>query len=550
MSGSAKHAGNADAQWRAVTKQPDLCRVGKDVVGFSSFSQLDNKVTHSPDVYGDGLQIYRVGDLFKNVQADAGSHIVAGTSQGSGHVLILSGHPTIKLNKQPMAWQGSECLINCNAAGMGGAKGELVTVVKPIPRPMLERMGDESGKVLKDKVKGLKESGKTIWEALPWTSDEATTAAARGRIAQGFSDMADGLGALFGANPDFVNAAYMSGDPKNIALANELLANQQQAAGAIVDSIGQSWRESSARSGTAGAMAMVVTSLGTEVVGGKGLGALGRVAGRIAEISKLAKTPLEAAQMLDKEVKAARAAGKSADEIKLLEEARGKKLAEARAAQEARGAGKDAGKGGGGDGGGTAAHIRAKRVPCFHPYDKKKFRRLSPDQKKDYLKEMSEQLKRQQDAINSMTAAEFKAAREAFAKYGRNPMAEGAQEGFRKNFSDTVAESIKKSLQGGGMSYSQAKAEAAARTKELMGKLAALHEPDMVAGGWLAPDPKGMGRADVNSSIGGSWNQKAPGDPTSRVGHMESSANDAIKNGHGSDKMNVQLEVCRGKGLR
>ena len=100
------------------------------------------------------------------------------------------------------------------------------------------------------------------------------------------------------------------------------------------------------------------------------------------------------------------------------------------------------------------------------------------------------------------------------------------------------------------MSPMKAETEALARTKELMGKLAALHEPDMVAGGWLAPDPKGMGRADVNSSIGGSWNQKAPGDPTSRVGHMESSANDAIKNGHGSDKMNVQLEVCRGRGLR
>ena len=52
----------------------------------------------------------------------------------------------------------------------------------------------------------------------------------------------------------------------------------------------------------------------------------------------------------------------------------------------------------------------------------------------------------------------------------------------------------------------QASSEAISQSKTLMQKLAALHEPDMVAGGWMHPDPTSMGRADVNSSIGGSWN--------------------------------------------
>jgi hypothetical protein len=77
-----------------------------------------------------------------------------------------------------------------------------------------------------------------------------------------------------------------------------------------------------------------------------------------------------------------------------------------------------------------------------------------------------------------------------------------------------------------------------------MDKLAALHEPDMVAGGWMQPDPKGMGRSDVNSSIGSSWNQGG------RVSSMDSAADDAIANGRGDEKMNVKLEPCRGKGLR
>jgi Novel toxin 15 len=52
-------------------------------------------------------------------------------------------------------------------------------------------------------------------------------------------------------------------------------------------------------------------------------------------------------------------------------------------------------------------------------------------------------------------------------------------------------------VQKGGMGAKDAKVAAATKAKEVMGKLAALHEPDMVAGGWAHPDPKGMGRSDV-----------------------------------------------------
>jgi Novel toxin 15 len=184
------------------------------------------------------------------------------------------------------------------------------------------------------------------------------------------------------------------------------------------------------------------------------------------------------------------------------------------------------------------------KVPCFHPYDKKKFTTMEVGDQKTYLKEMAEQLKRQQDQINGMTAAEYKAAREAFASHGRNPMAEGAQAGYREKFAESVAQSIKESLQSGGMGDAQAKREAQARAKDLMSKLAALHEPDMVAGGWMQPTPKGMGRADVNASIGGSWNQEG------RVAGMDKAAEDAIKSGNGNEKMNVKLEPCRGKGMK
>ncbi|SHL34800.1 hypothetical protein SAMN05216288_1711 [Pseudomonas punonensis] len=71
--------------------------------------------------------MYRVGDLHKGVQGDAGSHVVAGTSLGGGHVKFLSGQNDVKVNGIPLVRQDSTCLVNCNGAGIGGALGKVVT---------------------------------------------------------------------------------------------------------------------------------------------------------------------------------------------------------------------------------------------------------------------------------------------------------------------------------------------------------------------------------------------------------------------------------------
>jgi len=76
----------------------------------------------------------------------------------------------------------------------------------------------------------------------------------------------------------------------------------------------------------------------------------------------------------------------------------------------------------------------------------------------------------------------------------------------------------------------EAVTEAAVRAKAVMDKLAALHDLDMVAGGWMHPEPTGMGRRDVNSSIGGSWNQDG------RVTGMDREAQRAIDSGNGGQK--------------
>lgn len=538
MSGPTLHAANHDPAWRAVSCEPDLCRVGNSVCGFDSHALLDDPVLASPNVSGDGKRLYREGDLFKGVLADAGSHIVAGTSQGSSHVKLTEGQGNVKVNGKALARDGHACMVNCNASGVGGAKGNLVTEVKPPAKPLGERMADESGKVLKDRWKGVQDSAKTVWQALPFTSDEAVTQAARGRIMDGLASTAQGLGALMGPPREM----FMSGNAQVTDLALQMQATQQQAVGAVVDGIGKSWREASARSGTAGAVAMVMTAVLVDAAGTKGLGALATTGARIAEIGRLAKTPVAAAKLLDEEIRAAKAAGKSAQDIALLEKAKTEQMALARAQADAAKADAGAGKAGAGRER-PGVHVRMSRtkVPCFHPYDKPKFAAMNQAEQKAYLKEMADQLSRQEQAINSFTAAEYKAARDAFENAGvRNPLAKGLQKSFRDDFEADIQSSLLNSLPA-SVGATEGKAIAAAKARDIVSKLSALHEPDMVAGGWLKPAPTSMGRADVNSSIGGSWNQ---GD---RISTVNGAAKNSIDAGHGHEMMNVQLEVCRSR---
>ncbi|WP_447928953.1 polymorphic toxin type 50 domain-containing protein [Vreelandella sp. EE27] len=123
----ARHAGNAEARWIALTSFPDFCRVGDKIIGFDSSAPLGNPVNYSPNVITAGQRTYRVGDLSQGTQGNDGSGVESGTSQGSGHVLFLTGQNNVRANGQPVVIDGSEAMINCNAAGIGGAKGYVHT---------------------------------------------------------------------------------------------------------------------------------------------------------------------------------------------------------------------------------------------------------------------------------------------------------------------------------------------------------------------------------------------------------------------------------------
>lgn len=189
--------------------------------------------------------------------------------------------------------------------------------------------------------------------------------------------------------------------------------------------------------------------------------------------------------------------------------------------------------------------LQKKKPECFVPRHSDAYKKMSEAGKKGYLKAYARQLKRQEGAINNMSAKEFSGARRIFNETkrrtgdsGRNPLADKAQRDYRRDRRKEIEKSIYESKRNKGLDPKVAKAEAKAESGAIMEKLAALHEPDMIAGGWAKPDPTGLGDKRINSAIGGSWGHKE------RIETIERAAERAIERGEGMDMMNVELTIC------
>lgn len=299
LSGSSQHAANADSDWRAITSAPDFCWVGNSITGFDSIATLDNPVRYSPNVIAAGRKLYREGDLFLGIQGDAGQHVVSGTSLGRGCVLITGGQDNVKANGLPMARHDSPCTVNCNAAGVGGTPGYLMTDPQDVESSPGQaggegpsyNPGEEAGFVLLDMWEDANAAAKTAWEMLPLTSDDATTEAARGRAWQGAKDTYEAVDVLTGPSPlDLLDSGigWLQGDAERAGQFGEEWKRTGEAYGGIKDSMVNAWQEAEERNGFFGAVEMSAMVLVTELAGGKGTGA---VRGATKVVNRTPETP-------------------------------------------------------------------------------------------------------------------------------------------------------------------------------------------------------------------------------------------------------------------
>ncbi|MCO8262981.1 polymorphic toxin type 15 domain-containing protein [Pseudomonas asiatica] len=142
--------------------------------------------------------------------------------------------------------------------------------------------------------------------------------------------------------------------------------------------------------------------------------------------------------------------------------------------------------------------------------------------------EFERQLKGQQDGLNRLTVEEF--LENVANPVKRNPI---VARKARKQMQDKLEQRILDDLPD-DLSPREAQRTAAKLAKETMATLAALHNPDLTAGGRdVIAD---FGDKQVNSTIGPQWKSKIKG--------IQQAAEEALKSGGDASFMNIKLIKC------
>ncbi|MDH1125690.1 polymorphic toxin type 15 domain-containing protein [Enterobacter sp. GD03975] len=582
-----KHIADGEAGFQAVNSTPDVCKVGNAVVPFDCFQRLSSEKQYSTTVRARGFSVLNVGSVISGTQSNAGSGVMSGTSLGSGDCTILTGSATVRVEGKPVARHGSDVgMNNLNCLGkLQTLVAPPVVVVKdntipcnnpPVSSPYLEAfMQDrqDASNSLMEKLRQSLDTSKTINSADKWTKeqiDKLRPVPLQGEAGQTIYDRESGeeiplevyntrndinAGLLraalgFGASSvsgifSFANSIeqFLLQDPRIKVLDSLILAENIKLGNVCAEGIWKDTEEywdklSSAASkawdyfqdkwdkaspGDKAEMAgLALAELATLPMPASKAGWVGK-AGKVGKIAKADE--IITLNKVEDVVKASKVS--DADVIsKTRDASKTDEVAKAKAESKK---GKDGVK-----------VLKPKKIKCFYPYEGGKFKRLSKDGQEKYLKEYREQLQRQQDAINKMTAQEFKDARDLFDRQKRHPGSKDAQNKFREKYENEMRDRIYEELRNEGVSVSDARKRATEQAKEAMSGLAALHEPDMGAGGAGNPNPVTVGDRAVNSAIGGSWQH-------GRISVIDDMAKDAIDKGAGGSKMNVQLEVCERK---
>ena len=183
----------------------------------------------------------------------------------------------------------------------------------------------------------------------------------------------------------------------------------------------------------------------------------------------------------------------------------------------------------------------SKKMPkhkpkCFKPGDALKKNPKWKNDPKGLETEFERQLKGQEKGLNDMTADEFLTNLDAFDPKKSRSLSKNAQQETRtKAFNDIRAKKLQE-LKDQGVSAREADKQSKAHAESVMNTMAALHNPDMSAGGGIQTTD--IGDKSVNSSLGSQWSKE------DRVKVMREHAETAKKATGGNTQMNIELERC------
>jgi hypothetical protein len=161
-----------------------------------------------------------------------------------------------------------------------------------------------------------------------------------------------------------------------------------------------------------------------------------------------------------------------------------------------------------------------------------------------HFPEFDRQLAGQETGLNAMTVADYLSGRDAFETRTvvRDPnIARAARADYHTDLKRKFFNALRKQ----GLSGIEATAKAAEMATDQMRVLAALHNPDMVAGG--RDVIAGFGDRSINSRIGAQWKAwtEGNGTKTTRLAELDKAAERVPESLRTTMKMNAKLERCK-----
>lgn len=155
--------------------------------------------------------------------------------------------------------------------------------------------------------------------------------------------------------------------------------------------------------------------------------------------------------------------------------------------------------------------------------------------------EMDRQLAGQQQGLNNMTVQEYLDGRTAYQANGRGDPSVART--ARSNYQDKLTTELENNYREAGETTARATELANSDAAQTMSTLAALHNPDQVAGGANAITD--FGGKTVNSTIGGQWASNVPDVSQSRVAILDAAARGVPAAERSTTLMKVKLERCQ-----
>ncbi|MFW3166748.1 DUF6861 domain-containing protein [Pseudomonas syringae pv. syringae] len=170
-----------------------------------------------------------------------------------------------------------------------------------------------------------------------------------------------------------------------------------------------------------------------------------------------------------------------------------------------------------------ASGMPEHKVPCFNVSDKHL----------DRIPEFDRQLAGQEKGLNDLTVEEYLRGRKAFTD-GVVVRDQKLARDARERFSSQIEAEFRDSLMADNIGAEQAKILAKEMANSKMSTLAALHNPDLFAGGKNVISD--FGDRGINSSIGPQWK--------SRIAELDAAAKNVSEADRGIVKINAKLKRC------